>query len=151
MEETNYHRQALAGNTSKKDGGGSLVTHKSGTGDDSGEKAKTQDEMELSANIIEEGRRNISEKGKTFFDKLKLFDKQELRYPNRLKEMTLRPVIFLSFPVISYAGFSYGSNLVWFNVLNGTTSLILSTEPYAFGSSVIGLSYIAPFIGMAIG
>lgn len=149
MEETNYHRQASAGNNAKSDGNSSPVNQTSKTVNDPEE--KVQDELESPANTIEEGRRKVSGKRKTYLDKLKLFDKQELRYPNRLKEMALRPLVFLSFPIISYAGFSYGSNLVWFNVLNGTTSLILSTKPYAFGSSIIGLAYIAPFIGMAIG
>lgn len=149
MEETNYHRQASAANNSKIDGNGSPV--KPETADNPAEKAEAQDELELSANTIEDGRASVSGTRKTYLDKLKLFHTQELRYPNRLKEMALRPIIFLSFPVVSYAGFSYGSNLVWFNVLNGTTSLILSKEPYSFDSSIIGLAYIAPFIGMAIG
>lgn len=68
-----------------------------------------------------------------------------------MKGMILRPLIFLSFPVISYAGFSYGSNLVWFNVLNGTASLVLSKEPYEFSSSTVGLAYISPLIGVTLG
>lgn len=65
--------------------------------------------------------------------------------------MVLRPLIFLTFPVIAYSGFSYGSNIVWFNVLNGTTSLILSRVPYGFASSSVGLAYFAPFLGMTVG
>ena len=148
MEETNYHRH---GTNAKIHSGDNPMIHESGIEKGQGDKIKTYGKLIILANTIKEDRQNISVKGKTFFDKLKLFDKQELQYPNRLKEMVLRPLIFLSFPVISYAGFSYGSNLVWFNVLNGTTSLILSKEPYTFGSSIIGLAYIAPFIGMAIG
>ena len=147
MEETNYHRHGNA----KSISGDNAINHKSGKEEDTGNKIKTQDRLKILANTIKEDRPNTSVKGKTFFDKLKLFDKQELQYPNRLKKMALRPLIFLSFPAISYAGFSYGSNLIWFNVLNGTTSLILSKEPYVFGSSIIGLAYIAPFTGMAIG
>ena len=151
MEETNYHRQALAGNSSKHDNGSNLLNQNPDIRNGLGEKAETEDKIEISATKVEKGRPNIIKKGKTFLDKMKLFNPQELQHPNRLKEMILRPIIFLSFPVIAFAGFSYGSNLVWFNVLNGTTSLILSAEPYAFGSSIIGLSYIAPLIGMAIG
>ena len=103
-----------------------------------------------SAVTEEEGRSDNALKRKSFYTKLKVFDKQELRYPNRLKSMALRPLIFLSFPVISYAGFSYGSSLVWFNVLNGTTSLILSGKPYEFSSSIVGLTYLSPLIGMAL-
>ena len=148
MEETNYHRH---GTNAKSNSGDNPMIHKSDIEKDQGDKVKTQDKLNTLANTIKEDRQDIRVKEKTFVDKLKLFDKQELQYPNRLKEMVLRPLIFLSFPVISYAGFSYGSNLVWFNVLNGTASLILSKEPYTFGSSIIGLAYIAPFIGMALG
>ena len=59
-------------------------------------------------------------------------------------------MIFLTFPVVFYSGFSYGSNLVWFNVLNGTASLILGGKPYNFAASVVGLSYVSPLIGVII-
>lgn len=57
----------------------------------------------------------------------------------------------MTFPVIFYAGFCYGSNLVWFNVLNATASLILSGAPYNFAPSMVGLSYVSPLIGVFIG
>lgn len=88
---------------------------------------------------------------KSYIDKLKVFDRRELQYPSQLKGRILRPLIFLTFPVISYAGFSYGSNLVWFNVLNGTASLILSRAPYGFPSTMVGLAYISPLIGTTLG
>ena len=65
--------------------------------------------------------------------------------------MLPRPLILLSFPVILYAGFSYGSNLVWFNVLNGTASSFLSSPPYNFRPSLVGLSYVSPLIGVLLG
>ncbi len=85
---------------------------------------------------------------KSYLNKLKIFETRRSQYPNRLKGMILRPLVFLRFPVILYAGFSYGSNLIWFNVLNGTASLILSKKPYKFSSSSIGLAYLSPFIGI---
>jgi hypothetical protein len=69
---------------------------------------------------------------KTYMQKLKLLDKPR---PFRVPRMMLRPLIFMSFPVIAYAGFSYGSNLIWFNVLNGTASLVLAGAPYNFSVS----------------
>ena len=89
-------------------------------------------------------------KRRPFYHRLKVFDKRVLGYPNGLKDMVLRPLIFLSFPVISYAGFFYGSCLIWYNVLNGTTSLILSGKPYGFASSSVGLTYISPLIGTTL-
>jgi hypothetical protein len=65
--------------------------------------------------------------------------------------MMIRPLLFFSLPSVVYAGFSYGSNLIWFNVLNGTASLILSAPPYNFSSSMVGLSYVSPLIGVACG
>ncbi|KAJ5664724.1 hypothetical protein N7462_011537 [Penicillium macrosclerotiorum] len=44
--------------------------------------------------------------------------------------------------------FSYGSYLILFNILNGTASIILGSEPYNFGSSMVGLSYLACCLGV---
>jgi hypothetical protein len=85
---------------------------------------------------------------KTYLQKLTLLDKKREFH---LFRMMMRPLLFFSFPSVVYAGFSYGSNLIWFNVLNGTASLILSGQPYNFPSSMVGLAYISPLIGVACG
>lgn len=130
--------------------GGGPANQGSDTRNDAVEKHNMDAELDIS--IITDGgaRHDNVLRRKSYYHKLKVFDKQELRYPNRLKDMILRPLIFLSFPVIFYAGFSYGSNLVWYNVLNGTASLILSGKPYGFSSSIVGLAYVSPLIGMAL-
>ena len=97
------------------------------------------------------GQNNTSSPLKSYPQKLKIYDSTSLQYPNRLPQMALRPLIFLTFPVILYAGFSYGSNIVWFNVLNGTASLILSAKPYGFSSSTVGLAYLSPLLGAVLG
>jgi hypothetical protein len=89
-------------------------------------------------------------KSKSYLAKLKLFQTSDLRKPNELKGMMTRPLIFLTFPIILYCGFSYGSNLIWFNVLNATASLILGGT-YGFSASMVGLSYLSPLIGVAFG
>ncbi|KAK3078005.1 hypothetical protein LTS18_008679, partial [Coniosporium uncinatum] len=89
-------------------------------------------------------------KRKTYLNKIALFQAQDLQKPIQLKGMTLRPLIFLTFPVILYAGFSYGSNLIWFNVLNGTSSLIFAGT-YNFSAAMVGVTYVSPLIGTAIG
>ncbi|KZF24899.1 MFS transporter [Xylona heveae TC161] len=98
---------------------------------------------------VEEGI-SYSFKKKTYLNKLALFQQSDLRKENSLLSMMTRPLIFMTFPVIFYAGFSYGSNLIWFNVLNGTASLILGSKPYSFPSSMVGLSYVSPLIGVGI-
>ncbi|KAF3020140.1 hypothetical protein E8E14_008471 [Neopestalotiopsis sp. 37M] len=65
--------------------------------------------------------------------------------------MLSKSLRFLTWPVVLYAGFSYGSYLIWFNVLNATTSLVLSSPPYNFTSSMVGLVYLAYLIGLIPG
>lgn len=69
---------------------------------------------------------------------------------NMLKR-ALTSLSYLSWPVIFYAGFSYGSYLIWFNVLNATASIILGGPPYNFAASMVGLSYLSCFIGVIVG
>ena len=90
-------------------------------------------------------------KRKTAFEKMRLFDTNAFQRPNHLARMMLRPLLFLGFPVILYAGFSWGSAVVWHAVFNGTASLILGQEPYNFSSSMVGLSFVSGFIGVALG
>jgi hypothetical protein len=84
---------------------------------------------------------------KTYWQKLSLKDKPR---QNRLFRMFIQPLYFLGWPVIFYAGFAYGSSLIWFNVLNATASVILAKPPYNFRSSFVGLAYISCVIGVGI-
>lgn len=85
---------------------------------------------------------------KTFAQKLSIWQ------PNpgqNMLERAKRSLTYLSWPVIFYAGFSYGSYLIWFNVLNATASIILSGPGYGFKSSMVGLSYVSCCIGVIVG
>ena len=148
LEETNYYRKAIVDNKIKNEGA-SPEEQEFDTRRDTVEKSYTDADLKSSRMVDDDGRPH-NMPTKSFYSKLKVFDTQALGYPNRLKSMVLRPLIFLSFPVIFYAGFSYGSSLVWFNVLNGTASLILSGQPYNFSSSIVGLAYISPLVGMTL-
>jgi MFS family permease len=142
MEETNYSRAVILGHEDHDGTGTNTPRDTFGYGE-----KKT-----LSDSKVNEDSPTYIEppKTKSYLQKLKLFRTADMRKPSRLGGMALRPLIFLSFPVIFYAGFSYGSNLVWFNVLNGTSSLILGGSPYNFRASMVGLSYISPLVGTAI-
>ena len=147
MEETNYYRPVnpyISGNR------GELAELQSSTADndDSQEGIHRLNELKGPAQVLTD---ESHSKEKKYLQKLKLFDKGIPSHPNRIQGMVLRPLIFLSFPVILYAGFCYGSNLVWFNVLNGTASLVLSKQPYAFSSSMVGLSYLSSLFGATLG
>jgi len=152
LEETNFHRDQVQSTNS------SIL---------SAEKPSLKDETEASTTEIEttrgaeheiltdnpssdlETKREFPKK--SYLQKLKLFDGKAFRYPNRILDMILRPLSFLTFPIIVYAGISYGSTIVWFNVLNGTALLILSKKPYEFSSSMVGLSYLSPLLGVLLG
>lgn len=144
MEETNYHRELAPGHEAKLDSSADISTE---TPQADSKAIKNNDtEMELSG--FPHGDANRSDK--SYWSKLKVFDTKVLQHPNHLKGMILRPLIFLSFPIIFYSGFSYGANLVWYNVLNGTASLILSGNPYGFSSSIVGVCYFSPLIGVIL-
>lgn len=144
MEETNYSRPTVSSNESLVPSPTSLTP-----------KSETRDFEKVELPSSDESGPNFEPRNttaaatiprKTYIDKLKLFQNADLRKPNGLAGMVWRPLVFLTFPVIFYAGFCYGSNLVWFNVLNATSSLILG-KTYNFSASMVGLSYISPLIG----
>lgn len=66
---------------------------------------------------------------KTYRQKLALLDKPR---PFMMHWRAWQILKHLSWPVIFYAGFSYGTYLIWFNILNATASIILSGPPYHF-------------------
>ena len=145
MEETNYHRELSPGHEAEVNSGVGPSADTSETDKEANEKNVAEIDLSVSSIVATNHVR------KSYWSKLKVFDTKVLRYPNHLKGMVLRPLIFLSFPVIFYSGFCYGSNLIWFNVLNGTASLILSKAPYGFSSSIVGLCYFSPLIGVVLG
>jgi hypothetical protein len=146
LEETNYDRAPLELVDTPSDTPGT-TTPKEGTLPTSLDPEKgvslpdPEDTIDSAVGLHEH-------KKKTYLQKLTLLDKKR---PFHLFRMMFRPLLFFSLPSVVYAGFSYGSNLVWFNVLNGTASLILSAPPYNFPASMVGLSYVSPLIGVAAG
>jgi Major Facilitator Superfamily len=94
------------------------------------------------------GSRQMEYTPKTYLQRLSLIDKKREFH---LFKMVYWPFLFFSFPAVIYSGLSYGTAIVWFNVLNGTTALILSAPPYNFTTNQIGLAYLSPMIGVAAG
>lgn len=158
MEETNYDRKTV-GLTEKEEDASPV-----GTPPVEGEEKKqpTAEDLQRATTDVEVGR---TYKSKTYLQKLKLWDSQTSR-PQRIPYRAMLSLRFLSWPVIFYAGFSYGSYLIWFNVslpsqpiknsslltvrkvLNGTASLILGGAPYNFSTSMVGLSYLSCCLGV---
>lgn len=91
-------------------------------------------------------------KRKSYLQKLYIFDGQVFKRSTRpMRGMALRPFMLFRFPVVVYAGFTWGSALVWHAVLNATASLILSNPPYNFKADMVGLSFISGLIGVIAG
>ncbi|KEF55647.1 uncharacterized protein A1O9_08397 [Exophiala aquamarina CBS 119918] len=65
--------------------------------------------------------------------------------------MAYRPLIMIfKFPTVAWAGFLYGINLAWYNVLNGTASPVLTGKPYGWSAAQVGSVYAGPIIGAAL-
>ncbi|ORY71486.1 major facilitator superfamily domain-containing protein [Pseudomassariella vexata] len=82
---------------------------------------------------------------KTFWQKLAVFDKPR---PFMMYYRAWQSLKLLSWPVVFYSGFSYGTYLIYFNILNATSSIILGSPPYNFSAAMVGLSYISCMIGV---
>lgn len=133
MEETNYVRR-IDGVAVRTDASTAAVADE--------EKANLATTQTAAS---EEGGRPST---KTFVQKLSLW--QTCPGPS-VFERAKRSLAYLAWPVIFYSGFSYGSYLIWFNVLNATTSIILGGPGYNFKPSMVGLSYVSCCIGVVAG
>lgn len=87
---------------------------------------------------------------KTFLQKMALLNTGSGQ-PFLMPWRAWQSIKFLSWPTIVYAGFAYGTYLIWFNILNATASIILGGAPYNFKPSIVGLSYLACIVGVIIG
>lgn len=66
-------------------------------------------------------------------------------------KMAYRPLIMIfRFPTVVWAGFLYGINLAWYNVLNGTVSPVLTSAPYNWSAAQVGCVYAGPIVGATI-
>ncbi|KAF7563531.1 hypothetical protein G7046_g570 [Stylonectria norvegica] len=136
MEETNYNRVSV---------GAAIEPSSSSTETKSHLDEKTPTDI-AEPHLAEIG--EVHTTPKTFAQKLSIWQPSP---GQNMLHRALRSLKFLTWPVIFYAGFSYGSYLIWFNVLNATASIILSGEPYNFSPSMVGLSYISCCIGVVLG
>ncbi|CAG9945809.1 unnamed protein product [Clonostachys rosea f. rosea IK726] len=142
MEETNYHRVQSAQETRIQTG---PVTNTDRKANDLPASEKMNDPP-ASTSLAENG--EVYAAPRSFVQKLAVW------YPapgQNMLQRVVRALTFLSWPVIFYAGFSYGSYLIWFNVLGATASIVLSGEPYNFSSSMVGLSYLSCCVGVIVG
>ncbi|ONH65095.1 Protein HOL1 [Cyberlindnera fabianii] len=152
MEETNYNRHL---NTEKLEVVDGIAIHSN-----NGEVPVMGDEEQKIDYVVNESSEhsdveNTSESIPTDNNKKKTTTKtflQRLSITSGRIERFILPHLVVGmfkmaqFPSVLWAGFINGSSLVWFNLLNGTASKILSAEPYNFSASARGLSYLSPVI-----
>ncbi|KAJ5528039.1 hypothetical protein N7513_012198 [Penicillium frequentans] len=141
MEETNYVRE-----DSIQDATVANVRVGSSHSSHSSDPEKAPVDQSVPATETETG---VVYSKKTYWQQLSLLGPKQKQ--NTMFRRLWQSLYFLSWPVIFYAGFSYGSYLVLFNILNDTASIILGGAPYNFGTSMVGLSYLACCLGVAIG
>jgi len=141
MEETNYDRKTV-GIVEKGPAASEEPVVEPITGEKTAQVADTPETASMEAGTT------TQYKTKTYLQKLSVVDKPR---PQRMPYRMLLSLKLVSWPVIFYAGFSYGSYLIWFNVLNATASVILGGAPYNFSSGIVGLSYLACLLGVIAG
>jgi len=138
MEETNYDRKTIGVVEAVES---SASSNKDSTHDpEKGASAALPTITSIEASPVFEK--------KTYLQKLKILDKSK---PNQLLVMMWRPFTFVSLPVVVYSGFAYGCTVVWALLTSGTSSLILSSPPYNFKASIVGLFSVASLLGCIVG
>ncbi|KAL2670341.1 hypothetical protein Neosp_014808 [[Neocosmospora] mangrovei] len=68
----------------------------------------------------------------SYWKKLRIIRAQDVHNDVSLLRGLIRPFIYFRFPVVVFSGFMYGAVICYFNVLNGTASLILSSPPFLY-------------------
>ncbi|CAH0024518.1 unnamed protein product [Clonostachys rhizophaga] len=153
MEETNFTRTSVlvSEETQNEIKSKTIASDEANRMDDTGKNCMddTKGESVLPTTQNDFSNGIVTWRRKTYLQKLKMFD--NVQPIHHFWSMVLRPLRLLSYPVIVYCGFSYGCSLIWYSVLNGTASVVLSSPPYNFSASYVGLTYISPMIGVGVG
>ncbi|RFU79265.1 major facilitator superfamily [Trichoderma arundinaceum] len=144
MEETMYFRPTLEG----------LEEETQNMGEKTGDAQTSTDEKRVDSNVTDQhvvG--TVHPTRRQYPGKLKPFLRMEGRPSKKqmFQSMALPLAIIVQFPNIAWAGFIYGINLSWYNVLNATTSPVLSVAPYNWSTGLVGLIYVGPLVGAALG
>jgi hypothetical protein len=136
MEETNYDRKSVG------------VVEAWGTPSSGSQRDLTDLEKSMKTGQGTTSTAESAKPKKSFWQKLSLKDQSR---PQLMHHRIKQQLAFVLWPNVFYAGFAYGSTLIWFNVLNATASIILSKPPYNFSPGIVGTTYVACLIGVALG
>lgn len=140
MEETNYDRATVGVVATASPNIGQEA--KPGEADKGTEGEKSQPELDDHEPAIAP-----TGKPKGFLKRMSILDKPR---PFMMHYRAWQSLKLLSWPVVFYSGFSYGTYLIYFNILNATSSIILGGPPYNFKPAMVGLTYISCMIGVTV-
>ena len=110
LEETNYARQSLTGQATGPDSSSNRGFTIDSSKTSALEAVQSKSEAPTEHLDTDDGQQPKKSK-RSYIKRLQLFQRGTLSKPNMLLGMALRPIYLLSFPVIFYAGFAYGSAL----------------------------------------
>ncbi|KAK4165543.1 putative transporter [Cladorrhinum sp. PSN259] len=150
LEETMYFRQTLEGLEDETYVATAAAATSAGAVVVNGEKKHTGSDF---SDVASQSPDVVYEK-RSYVEKLKWFGLAEGRptLQHMFKSMYIMPLVYIvEFPIVAWAGFIYGINLCWYNVLNGTASPVLASDPYNWTSVLVGSIYTGPIIGAAFG
>lgn len=151
MEETKYNRKVIhsvePGTSDGESAAAAAAIAEKGTYDN---KVTTEQNRTDVAHDGDSGSQRRYTKN-SYLQKLKIVQMEHVRENVPLKGMIIRPFVFFTLPIVVFCGFMYGAVICYFGALNGTAAIILSSPPYSFSSSVVGLPYVSPVIGVFIG
>ena len=159
MEETMFYREPVqeevAVDTARMrhdDGNNNHNNHNSKRNISAGKSSfRTDDEKNTNTLLTDTDLGQVILKKKSFLQKLKFWGARRPGQPNNFCRSLWMPFVLVRFPAILFSGLLVGSNLMWSNAVNGTMSLILSASPYNFSANMVGVMFVAPFIGCTIG
>jgi MFS family permease len=142
MEETMFHRPTAQEEALDIEDPTSYTHSESPVSDEKGISTTPPQTEVASGEVI---------KKKTYLQKLKVWGARRPGQPNHLLRSVWMPFALLQFPAVAFAGLLVGSVLSWFNVVNATIALVLSAPPYNFSANMVGVMFVAPFIGCTLG
>ncbi|ATY65563.1 MFS transporter [Cordyceps militaris] len=152
MEETMYFRNTLEGleDESQRTKGGDEGVMEQTMSADASKKSPDGGSAIVTTDTTSGSVENVPQK---YVRALKPFRRLEGRPVKKqmFQSMVLPLFIIVQFPTVAWAGFIYGINLSWYNVINATTSPVLSAAPYLWSTRGVGLMYLGPLIGAAFG
>ncbi|EGR44442.1 uncharacterized protein TRIREDRAFT_70319 [Trichoderma reesei QM6a] len=145
LEETNYDRPLVGVNAAEAR---EATSEKTASSSSTGAAAGNEGHRMTAFSTDDSNSAILQGEEKSYWHKLALLDKPRAFQMHRRAWQILR---LIAWPVVFYSGFSYGTYLIWFNILNATSSIVLGGAPYNFKPSIVGLSYLACVVGVVLG